>query len=1055
MSGDGVSVTFNIGRPRDIVPIIREIGVEIYSGPSASLAGALPSWSAWFAPGVSYILGSIVFFRGGSSVYQHKETNSNITEREYLNLSVVDRGQYTLVNNARVVDRGLIEFLQSNVRYGDNQNIGDNLQDILGYFPYSRESLYICTKDGANLTVEQMEDDDTRKDLGFHSFAELEADGWITGYNDDLTADGLVGQSGSERTSRNELPIEHDEIVLNLADITAAYVTEQAMNSVQAGYGKPKIIKCKAVMVPSNSSQIKIYSKVDSRRTLAKPAGGEKNYDLGPAEFALVPTDQISFGGGLVRTPNSQLIEHDGEIASGFNYNENVFLETIPHGYLTGQAEGEPFHTVLQDRTEAPIDPRHGRASTSLNAFLASIYKNAYPMTRDTSIGYWANDVEYTEGQVIRYSLNQEDSLKQPVERSQKDFLWICRQTHTSSPDKRPPFTYDNTTTVYWQPYSRLINSPNSSVKELYNLYRDSNAILPLSPSSNTGLGLGPNQIVSTGRRRMSDIIGGSRLYGHFTLSPMGGQTLIYAANGYNCDRTDADGCEGYERHSIPSRLPPIGRAEALEMHNEIHESSTNWAAKVDGTPTPGSGEGYLTYQGQHKSRDREGFDYKYMANLDLWLFPNNFKKDHGGQIKYAISFFDHVDYNIISAFGTEVKKRSWLKRLFFPLYSRKRGQGNWTRNQEFTRSHFQTITKDLEGFQPEHDPLISKNISKGVDPAEEPTQDLTSKSESDIIRYCFRYLTSFHDDAGYPEASNRVGSLLPSSYEGYYEVTIQDLNSGTMIRPTIDFTEMGTLAMPGKDRKDSFGYTWNATMATPAKNIANIERNHSRNQYHYDMWKTYNEEADKIASKFNWADLATGDPDHVYEETITADRSQVKNTSLKLLTTRNWFNWLILGPQSIDVENPQNNYPPLVMNSMELDDFTFNNICGIIQTGFRNVDLRQLDDRDDDGLINFSLPKKLNEAASAGLLPNSVDSFNDGLGAFNVSQGINKMPDDFLNSLKAGSVLYPNDAIPPAKSVKNDKDEYLPGTVVKKDYSDGSTKYFYIQEPTHPDEIE
>jgi hypothetical protein len=56
---------------------------------------------------------------------------------------------------------------------------------------------------------------------------------------------------------------------------------------------------------------------------------------------------------------------------------------------------------------------------------------------------------------------------------------------------------------------------------------------------------------------------------------------------------------------------------------------------------------------------------------------------------------------------------------------------------------------------------------------------------------------------------------------------------------------------------------------------------------------------------------------------------------------------------------------------------------------------------------------------------------------------------------LKAGSVLYPNDAIPPAKSVKNDKDEYLPGTVVKKDYSDGSTKYFYIQEPTHPDEIE
>lgn len=1041
MGSDGVSVSFSIGKPKDIVPIVREVGVEIYSGPSASLAGALPSWSAWFAPAVSYQLGSIVFFRGGSSVYKHKETGSAITEREYNNLKLVNQAQYEAVPNSSVVDRSLIEFLQSNVRYGERQNVGDNLQDILGYFPYSKESLFVCTKDGAKLTVKEMENDNQRKSGGFHSFAELELDGWETGYNDELTADGLVG---SGRSTRNDLPIEHDEIVLNLADITAAYVTEQAMNSVQTGYGKPKIVKCKAVMTPSSSSQIRIYSKIDSRRTLAKPAGGEENYDLGPAEFALVPTDQISFGGGLVRTPNSQLVEHDGEIASGFDYDENVFLETLPHGYLTGQTEGEPFHTLLQDRTEAPIDPRHGRASTSLNAFLGSVYKNAYPMTRDTNITYWASGVEYTEGEVVRYSLTQEDSVLQPVERSQKDFMWICRQTHTSSNNKRPPFTVEDTITEYWQPYSRLINNPNSSVKDLYNLYRDSNSILPLSPSSESGLGLGPNPIVTTGRRRMSDIIGGSRLYGHFTLSPMGGQTYIYSAQGHKCKRTDADGCKFYSTSSR-STLPPIGRAEAGRIQREIHSGSTDWAAYVTGSKTPGTGPGYLNYRGTQRKTDEEGFDLKYMANLDLWLFPNNFKKDHGGQIKYAISFFDHVDYNILGDFGVQVKGRSWLRRLFFPLYRRNRGKGNWTQNQQFTRQHFQTITKDLGGFQAEHDPHLSRNISKGLDANDEPNIDQDSESESDIIRYCFRYLTSYHRDSGVAKGEYLVGYMNPSSYNGYYEVTIQDLNSGTMVRPSVDFSEMANMAMPNEDEKDSFGFTWN----TSAK--ANQE---SRNQFHYEMWKKYNEEADKIASKFNWADLATGDPDDVYRQIEATDNSNVLNSSLDLLTTRNWFNWLILGPKTVDVENPQNNYPPLVMNSMEIDQFTFNNICGIVQTGFRNVDLGLLNDRDDDGLTEFSLPKKLNEAASAAILPASVDPPVDGLGAFNVSEGINKMPDDFLNSLKAGSVLHPGDAILPAKSVKNDGGEYLPGTVVRKDYSDGSTKYFYIQEPTEPGDI-
>ena len=1006
MGGGSTSFSFDVGRPPDIAPIVSEIGLEIYSGPTASLAGSLPCWSAWFAPGVSYQLGSIVHFRGGSEVYQHKESSGVITSREYNGFTDPDEiASYEKVQGALIVDRSLIDFAgSSGTRYGESGAIGDDLSNILGYFAYTADSLFVCTKAGASLTTQQMDDPTTRKNLGFHSFQELENDGWTTGFDNSITADG-VGGGG---VGAFEVQAEYDEIILNLADLTASYVTEAAMPS---GYGKPKIIKCKATMRPSSNSTIDIFSKVDSGRTFGQLNQNE-NYNLGPAEFALIPSDQISFGGGLVRTPNSQLEEQASRsknpgVPASFDTEKHVMLEGTGSDYIDSQQPGDPYHQLASHSFSSPTDPRFGRASTSLNAFLGAVYKNSYPMSEDTTIPYWASDIDYSEGQVVRYALTEADSLVQPVDRIQKDFMWISKQTHTSNNQNRPPFSDQGNSNDYWQPNTRLINTPNSSLKDLHGLYKTSGAVLPYGISSgagSVGLSQSSGSTNSEGRKRMSDIIGGSRLYGHLTLCPMGGLTILTTAVGYGCGRRNRDTCfrKGYTRY-----LPPAG-ADYQRQSSSLMANSKN-VANISGTET--------------SAGKRDGWDYKYLACMDLWLFPNNFKKDHAGQIKYAISFFDHVDYNIATSFGGTIKHRGFFARLFSILLGRRGRGANWTRVEKFSRSHFQTLTKDLDGFQAGQDPLLSKDISKSGTNTPQTSQD--TDSESDIIRFSFRYLTAFHSSKAAPGGSNTVGATEAIDFDGYYEITIQDLNSGTMLRPSVRYSD---LANPGaaSNEQDSYGKTWNPT---------------KRSTYDYSLWYEYNIEADKVASKFNWANLPTGELETVYKTRENTATNNVTNSSLKLLTTRNWYNWLILGPllASPDTSNPENNYEPLIMRSMDVNEFTFDNLCGTVHTGFRSIDFDQIRNINTAGIdeIDFVFPDKLEEAASAAILPPAIDQYSGGSGDFNVSRGINKMPESFVSFLKLGSLDWDANV------------EYKAGQVVKK-----GENYFYIQENIKGSEI-
>ena len=79
----GGSGSFELGRPAEVRPVTFEMGVNIYSGPQASLAGSLPSWVSWFSANLEYELGALVHFDGLVNVYQHSNRKDYITQVEY------------------------------------------------------------------------------------------------------------------------------------------------------------------------------------------------------------------------------------------------------------------------------------------------------------------------------------------------------------------------------------------------------------------------------------------------------------------------------------------------------------------------------------------------------------------------------------------------------------------------------------------------------------------------------------------------------------------------------------------------------------------------------------------------------------------------------------------------------------------------------------------------------------------------------------------------------------------------------------------------------------
>lgn len=1034
MGGGGGS--FDMGRPAEVRPVTFEQGVNLYSGSQSSLAGSLPSWIAWFSPSIEYELGSLVHFNETTQVYEHKVRKDLITQGEYDIMDDDGQDQYeafagSSTNPAQIVKRSLFDTEYEGNKLGSTAPIGDNLPLIMTYFNYSKDTIYVCTKDGAKLSVANFTSVVNRQAAGFWSLQELETAGWETGFDHSSAYD-----------VSNSIAVDYRKIILNLADITASVVS----------VGEPKVIACNAILKPGNATEPSIYSWVDAKRrgfgtVENSPIFSNPNsdpIDLGVCELKLIPTDKISFGGGIVRTPISrgdmyvqEKAQYENETGQTFPAqdvsSETKFIsaKVLPTFYDKDRPDN-PYSALVANKKAGVVDPRYGEASTSLNAFLGSIYFHAFPQGGMIDTDYWAPGENYVEGEAVRYAYHQSDEGENnALNKVKKDCMWICRQAHTSTltgGDKPPLMGQEADLAVtellsndYWQPYTRLINQPNSSLGNLHDLYKESGQIMQ-KPIEGEGAntvswsGSSPNRP----RARMSDLIGGSRLYGHLTMGPMGAKTKTRVD--FRCGRRRRCSA-GY------LYLPPTGS-------------------------NPGAGQDTTVYS---LGAPSNAWYLKYLGGMDLWLFPNNFKKDHGGQIKYAVGFYDHISYNIETAWGS--RRKSWFRRLVASIFGGRKSY-DWSRTEKFSRTHFQSLTNvtqlDMDSntsfdysksagwttgdAYSEGDVVKSDNkfyrslvnSNQGNTPVSSPNKwedivDTDALQENDILRFSFRYLTGFCDQKDLE--GKLAASGVPNGHyyvNGYYEVVIQDLNSGNVLKPSFEYLQL--MSIPQNNAEDSFGRTWSPV---------------ARGTYDYQLWEEYMNASDAVASKFTWTNTSTGSANEIQSKLASVRTSPSETKDLKLIATRNWYNWLILGSSApkANALNAIQYYDPLLIKSMDVPESVFKSLCGMVHTGFRNMDFSQIQDsapKDDGsgnlvGDLDYSLPAAFQELASGVTLPPSIElDTGNNLGAFTTSKDINLMPERFISNLKANSVDL--------SALQNKI--YQPGEVVKY-----QNKFYYIKE--------
>jgi len=1012
MGGGGGS--FEMGRPAEVRPVTFEQGVNLYSGSQSSLAGSLPSWIAWFSPAIEYELGSLVHFNQVTQVYEHNVRHDFITETEYNIMDAAGKNEYAITTQtpAQIVKRDLFDTEHEGQKLGTTMPIGDNLPLIMTYFDYSLDTIFVCTKDGAKMTVSQFNDPSTRKAEGFWSLGELQVAGWDVGFTSSKASD-----------PQSSLDVGYGQIILNLTDITASVVS----------VGDPQVVACNAILRPQGASVPIIYSRVDAKRRgfgtaenspiLSNP--NSDPIDLGVCEIKLIPTDKISFGGGIVRTPLSRAEMATKEGVSAVGGETNFVADTELTNFHNKDIVGNPYAALVDKKEAGVVDPRYGEASTSLNAFLASVYFHAFPQGGMASTLYWEAGKYYAEGETVRYAYHASDENQSNVlNKVKKDCLWICRESHSSSPSNGPPLMGEaadaNTQTSvlsnnYWQPYTRLINQPNTSLGDLHQLYKDSGQIMQ-KPIGGAGTNTVKSGTINSPRKRMSDLIGGSRLYGHLTMGPMGAITKTRVD--YQCRRRRCSAGYLY--------LPPTGSNPSAGQ-----DTTTE-------TLPEGASNGWLL---------------KYLGGMDLWLFPNNFKKDHGGQIKYAVGFYDHISYNIETAWGT--RRKSWFKRLIASIFGGRKSY-DWSRTETFSRSHFQTLTNisqlDMdsaksfdysssdpwsagttygEGHVVKRDNLFYRSLANsnvGNTPQSSPNKwenivNADGLQESDILRFSFRYLTGFCDQK---EVHGKLASSgVPNGHyyvSGYYEVIIQDLNSGNVLKPSFRYLDL--MSIPNNNTKDSYQRTWRGGIDSKSE---------GRATYDYGLWKEYMNAADAVASKFSWFGHPTGSSSAIQSLLASTRTAPSQTTSLKLICTRNWYNWMILGSSSpmANALNANEYYKPLIIRSMDVPESVFKSLCGLVHTGFRNMDFSQIQDTTP-GNLDFSLPAAFEELASGGTLPDSVELEGSDKGAFTISKDVNQMPGDFISSLKSyGTEL-----------VDSNSKIYKPGEVVKY-----QNRFYYIKE--------
>jgi hypothetical protein len=759
----------------DTAPSIANKGVDIYSGPQGSLAGSLPTWLAWFQQNLEYSVGSIVYssYDTSTSSYNDLSVAQDVTQ-----LSIQDGGD---LSGGSLISSSALATYSS-----------------LPYFTYNQSTLFVLIHGTGKITDSQFLDQASRRSAGWYSFDELlDANiwggQWDTGF----------GETPAEIDGTGQATIAAGQIFLNLTDI---FANADSTNN---------FIYCNSVLTPPGP----------------KPSSWPTDLNDHYKQVALLPTDKVTVGGNVVRTP----FQNRGNTIISGDYPPFV-VPDAPAG--TPGNQDNIFKQRMSNVYVPSFDPRYGEARSSLNAWLGAQYNYAKPSTVDSSIEHWELSVNYSVGSAVRQKAvsSEED---EDINRTTKDVLWLCVKSHESSAGNAPPYYDDsgsaNWNEEHWRPYSTIMNRPNSSISDLWQGYKSAEAIGKLNIEVHPeGKFAGGN--TEEPRVRMSDMIGGSRMYGHITICP-----------GKEPDK------KYYRKRNA------FGRRRSIEFNHPPSNSQN--AAKVD-----------------------------------LWLFPNNFRKDHGGSINYAVHFADNSKYYVRRA-----RRRSFWSRFALGFWGRKY---HVYYDGQFNRSTFKTLAgaADYKLGQRQVDSSVWFGQTNPLEDSPNHVADIDS--ENDILRFSFDQLVPDHYESHH-------GNTI--SVDGHYAFIIQDLNAGTICRP--EFTYRDVSNTPSRSEQDSFNYSFSGSeygKYSPAK------------------WTAYTQAANEIV---NFTNNAT-----------TTD------SNLKLLATRNYFNYLLLGP-SLGSENP---LKPLTVWSMDISEDQFEHVCGLVQTGFRKINLNDLSSGTWDGLPAF-----------------------------------------------------------------------------------------------------
>lgn len=673
----------------------------------------------------------------------------------------------------------------------------------------------------------------------------------------------------------------------------------------------------------------------------------------------------------------------DSEISDsayqGLSETEKTKYYSLLHGQYNVFAT-ENFNPENNETREASImntkipmfDPRYGEARTSLNSFLTSLTNFAFPVSSSSSIPSWEQNRLYQAGEVVRMASNQADYAKSDEQdRSLKDTVWTCIVSHESGsnfsngapPADAPPLVKPGETgtinkisemqNTYWRTYCIMANNPNSSLsslKDLYssvgvfpeglNLLEASNQFLLFRDANGTVLTTtdqDASAVQKEARIRMSDLIGGTRLYANLTICP----------------------AKEYEQKSF--RVRSKGRFLGAFSFGRRRRMNVNFL----NPPKAG-----------------------HLAQADLWLYASSFRKDHSGDIKFAVSFA--AETNFVWA-TTLPKKRSWFSIVAFiglalvgilnpgffltanlqcaawgfggaaglavasgiagagiglaggvaadTLYSAI--QGKRVKKKMFTRKSFNQIVTSLGNDHkisvrrqnPKTQIRIDSDLmDDDLNPFEEIDHD-NIESQPDIIRYSFDQLYPYM----YYSKDGHTNFI-----EGEYKFYIQDLNSAAITMSSFSYQEIFT--RPTRSAVDELGNTFSGYPGSSSPPPIDGHSDYGSS--------THFGESNPSGNWFGTADKDLWDQYNGLKTFVAGGGANDVTSSSKsqLISTQNYFNYLVLGGESFS--NPADPLRALNIWSVDLEPSQFKAIIGMMQSGFRDLKLEELEEMNNNSKV-------------------------------------------------------------------------------------------------------